>query len=244
MCLIAWSWRQHPDYPLVVLANRDEAHARPSSAAHWWEQAEPPILAGRDLEAGGTWLGLTPAGHFAALTNRPGPQPPGAQAPSRGGLTVQCLRPPATTDRVREELQPVAPDYAGFNLLFGDGRSLAFLSNREPARTLGPGVHAVANGALDEPIPKVERLARRLREWTDSGAAAPFDDWLEALADTRPLERGLPHSAVFVKGERYGTRASTIVAVGADRHVHFLERTYAAGGVPGEVAHFEFELTA
>jgi len=244
MCLIAWSWRQHPDYPLVVLANRDEAHARPSSPAHWWEHAEPPILAGRDLEAGGTWLGLTSAGHFAALTNRPGPQPVGAQAPSRGGLTVQCLSPPATTAQVREELQPVALDYAGFNLLFGDGQSLAFLSNREPARTLGPGVHAMANGALDEPIPKVERLAGRLRDWTESGSDAPFDAWMEALTDARPLEGGLAHSAVFVKGEQYGTRASAIVAVGADGHVHFMERTYAAGGVPGDITHVEFEVAA
>jgi len=244
MCLIAWSWRQHPDYPLVVLANRDEAHARPSVPAHWWQQADPPILAGRDLEAGGTWLGLTPTGRFAALTNRPGPKPAGTDTPSRGGLTVQCLLPPASTARIQEELEPVARDYAGFNLLFGDGRSLAFLSNREPAHMLDPGVHAMANGALDEPIPKVERLAGRLRDWADSHAPPAFDEWLDTLADPRPMEDGLAHSAVFVKGERYGTRASTIVVMGADRRVHFMERTYAAGGMPGDVAHFEFELSA
>ena len=244
MCLIAWSWRQHPDYPLVVLANRDEAHARSSAPAHWWEHTDPPILAGRDLEAGGTWLGLTPAGQFAALTNRPGQKPAGTDAPSRGGLIVHCLSTPISTAQAGAELEPVAGDYAGFNLLFGDGRSLAFLSNREPARTLGPGVHAMANGALDEPIPKVERLAGRLRDWGNAGAEPVFDEWLEALADARPLEGGLAHSAVFVKGEQYGTRASTIVTMGADGRVHFMERTYGAGGLPGDVAHFEFGLTA
>lgn len=242
MCLIAWSWRQHPDYPLVVLANRDEAHARPSAPAHWWERSDPPILAGRDLQAGGTWLGLTPAGHFAALTNRPGAADAGA--PSRGGLAVRCLNESMSTERARAELEPVATDYAGFNLLVGDGGSLAFLSNREPARTLGVGVHAMANGALDEPIPKVERLAGLLRRWADAAAAPAFDDWLEALADARPLEGRLAHSAVFVEGERYGTRASTVVAVGADGRVRFFERTYAAGGIPGDAAHFEFELSA
>lgn len=244
MCLIAWSWRQHPDYPLVVLANRDEAHARPSAPAHWWEHSEPPILAGRDLEAGGTWLGLTPAGQFAALTNRPGPEPAGADAPSRGGLAVHCLSTANGAARIPAELQSVAGDYAGFNLLFGDGRSLVFLSNRESARVLGPGVHAMANGALDEPIPKVERLAGRLRHWAGSGAQPTFDDWLEVLADPRPLEEGLAHSAVFVKGEQYGTRASTIVVVGGGGRVDFIERTYAPGGRPGNVAHFEFELAA
>ncbi len=242
MCLIAWSWRQHPDYPLVVLANRDEAHARPSAPAHWWQDADPPILAGRDLQAGGTWLGVTPSGRFAALTNRPGPA--AADAPSRGGLAVRCLGESMSTDRARAELEPVAPDYAGFNLLVGDGGTLAFISNREPVRTLGAGVHGMANGALDEPIPKVERLAGLLRDWTAAAAAPEFDAWLEALADARPLEKGLAHSAVFVKGEEYGTRASTIVVMGADGRAHFLELTYAAGGIPGDVAHFQFESAA
>ena len=244
MCLIAWSWRQHPDYPLVVLANRDEAHARPSAPAHWWEDADPPILAGRDLEAGGTWLGLTPAGHFAALTNRPGPAPAGVGMPSRGRLPVQCLRTSIGAPRLIAELEPVAQDYAGFNLLISDGESLAFLSNREPARALESGVHAMANGALDETIPKVERLVDRLRLWAEAAAEPAFDDWLEVLGDARPLEDGLAHSAVFVKGQQYGTRASTIVAMNAEGRVHFMERTYGAGGLPGDIARFEFRTAA
>ncbi len=240
MCLIAWSWRQHPDYPLVVLANRDEAHARPSAPAHWWAHTDPPILAGRDLEAGGTWLGLTPARHFAALTNRPGSGPSGPGTPSRGGLPVQCLSTPISTAQALAKLETTAGDYAGFNLLYSDGESLAFLSNREPARTLEPGVHAMANGALDESIPKVERLEDKLRHWAEAGAQPAFDDWLETLAEAHPLEDGMAHSAIFVKGNQYGTRASTIVAVAADGRVHFIERTYAAGGLPGDVVRFEF----
>jgi uncharacterized protein with NRDE domain len=157
---------------------------------------------------------------------------------------VKCLSASVSTAQALVELEPVARDYAGFNLLFSDGESLAFLSNREPARALEPGVHAMANGALDEPIPKVERLVDRLRHWADAGAEPAFDDWLEVLADAQPLQDGLAHSAVFVKGQQYGTRASTIVAMGADGRVHFIERTYAAGGLPGDDVRFDFGAAA
>lgn len=239
MCLIAWSWRRHPDYPLVILANRDEAHARPSEAAHWWRS--PPLLAGRDLEAGGTWLGLTRSGRLAALTNRPGTA--AADAPSRGELPVRWLDSGRKADEARATFGAPPGRYGGFNLLAGDGAALAFFSNREPDRALAPGTHAMANGALDEDIPKVARLAGLLEAWAESGSAPAPEAWLETLGDARPLAGSEARSAVFVRGERYGTRASTVVVFAADGRVRFLEQGYAPAGRALERAQFEFERT-
>lgn len=238
MCLIAWSWRQHPGYPLVVLANRDEAHARPTEAAHWWGDAQ--VLAGRDLEAGGTWLGLTRGGRFAALTNRAGAAAAGA--PSRGELPLRCLKVAQSAERAQTIFNTPADCYGGFNLLFGNDDRLAFLSNREPGRMLKPGTHAMANAALDEDIPKVSRISALLAGWSRSASRPAMDRWLEALTDSRPLEGGDPRSAVFVRGGRYGTRASSVVLFGADGRVLFVEQGFAADGEALERLQFEFEL--
>lgn len=240
MCLIAWSWRDHPDYPLVILANRDEAHARPSEAAHWWGRDGADILAGRDLEAGGTWLGLTRTGRLAALTNRRGEKP--FAAPSRGKLPLYCLGAGISAHDALRALVPDAEAYAGFNLLYGDGARLAFVSNREGNRLLQPGVHAMANGVLDEPIPKVNHLKGLLERWARRLESPHPQAWMQTLADTATLEEGDPLSAVFVRGEHYGTRASTVVVFAADGTVRFFERGYAAAGAPLDCRAFKFEV--
>lgn len=237
MCLIAWTWQQHADCPLVVLANRDEFHARPAEPLHWWTDV-PPLLAGRDLEAGGTWLGLDPRGRMAALTNRRGEKPPGA--PSRGELPVAFLRGRRDAPRALSELEANAGAYAGFNLLLFDGGELGFGSNRESMRQFGPGTHAMANDALDEPIPKVELLSRRLEAWARSGGKPRVGQWLEWLADPRPLQDSAM-SAVFVKGSRYGTRASTVVIVEATGRVQVIERAFASVGRELDTVRYEFE---
>ena len=237
MCLIAWSWQGHPDYPLVVLANRDEFHARPCEPAHWWTDA-PEVLAGRDLEAGGTWLGLDRRGRLAALTNRRGAKPGGA--PSRGELPVAFLRGGRDAATAVEAIGARADAYAGFNLLLFDGERLGFVSNREPIRLLDAGAHAMANAGLDEPIPKVDTLRGRLEAWARRGEAPDPGQWLEWLADPRPLQE-TALSATFVPGHEYGTRASTIVIFDAAGGVRMVERGFAPGGRELDTVRFEFE---
>lgn len=237
MCVIAWAWKVHPRYPLAVLANRDERHARPAAPLDWWADA-PGVLAGRDLEAGGTWLGLSRSGRFAAVTNRPGPKPPGAR--SRGELAKEFLLASAAAPEVA--IAVAREKYAGFNLLAGDGERLAFVSNREAARELSPGIHGMANGALDEAVPKVRRLTELLGSWCEDGEEPQTDEWLAFLADARPERGGGPESAVFVRGTDYGTRSSSIVTVGAGGRVGFLERSYGADGRPLGTAAFDFPI--
>ena len=238
MCLIAWSWRVHPDYPLVVLANRDERHARPCEAAHWWPGAHP-ILAGRDQEAGGTWLGLDRRERFAALTNRRGGKPP--DAPSRGELPVAFLQGEHTAYQMSDDLAPRAGEYGGFNLLLFDGERLVLASNREPARRLAPGIYAMANGPLDEPIPKVEKLRTLLAHWARAGGQPELERWLEVLADAQPLAGDDRLSAIFVHWNIYGTRASTLVLFDTEGHVHFVERGYDADGNLRQTVRFDYE---
>ena len=247
MCLILVAWQSHPEFPLVVAANRDEFHARPTAVAARWHEA-PQVRGGRDLEAGGTWLGVADGGRFAAVTNvrEPG-QPPGEV--SRGHLThdflTGTLAPAAylgTLDGSR---------YAGFNLLVADDTTLAYRSNRDGvARTLSPGIYGVSNHLLDTPWPKLASAkARFAAALAASHADAPGvaslfailadaeivpDEHLPATGVSLEWERML--SAVFVLSPKYGTRASTVLFRRADGSGLIYERSFAADGRPaGEV---------
>lgn len=241
MCVIAWAWKAHPRWPLVMLANRDERHARPCAPLDWWKD-ESKLLAGRDLEAGGTWLGVTRAGRFAAITNRGGTKPPGA--PSRGDLVKDFLTATTPGANAAATIEHEAPRYAGFNLLLGDGDgdALAFVSNRKPRQVLEPGIHGMANAELDETIPKVERLKQALSDWLAQPDQPDTDAWLALLGDATPAGDD-PRSAIFVRGREYGTRSSSIVVFGAARSVHFTERGFDARGAQTDTRHFEFEKT-
>lgn len=240
MCVIAWSWRAHPDYPLVVIGNRDELHARRAEPAHWWDES-PQLLAGRDAEAGGTWLGVTRAGRFAVVTNRrPGNRPP--QAPSRGELVAGFLQSDRDAATAATECSARAPRYAGFNLLLTAGSVLRFVSNRERGRALAPGIYGMANGALDEPLPKVQHLTGGLAAWAGGHAAPAPERWLAWLTDSAELAADDPASAVFVRGKRYGTRASTVVIFGADGTAVFIERRFGSSGAPLGENQFRFVI--
>jgi uncharacterized protein with NRDE domain len=242
MCVIAWAWRAHPRWPLVALANRDERHARASTPLAWWPDS-PDVLAGRDCEAGGTWLGVNRAGRFAAVTNRPGSKPPGV--PSRGDLAAGFLAGAMGAKESAAAIAPEAERYAGFNLLLGDGERLAFVSNREPDRALEPGIHGMANGVLDEAILKVARLKAWLKaalnDCLPTPADVPPDAWLAPLADTEPARSDRPASAIFVRGPNYGTRSSSIVAFGAEGTIRFIERRFDAAGRALGTSDFSFE---
>lgn len=237
MCLIVVGWHVHPDYPLVVAANRDEFHARPTAAAARWADA-PQVGAGRDLEAGGTWLGIAPGGRFAAVTNvrEPG-QPPGQY--SRGALTADFLR---STVRAADYAAGIdGQAYAGFNLLLGDGQALWYLSNRDgPPRALPPGIYGLSNRSLDTPWPKLVQartaFAEALRSLPDEAACFALLADRSTVDDADLPSTGVPLawerllSAIFVCSERYGTRASTLVLQETTGHSTLIERSFDASG--------------
>src|SRR5258708_26796211 len=151
MCLVLLAWRGHAKYPCVIAANCDELHSRPAAAAQWWP-SRPPILAGRDLAAGGTWLGITRTGRFAALTNYRSPQHGRTDVPSRGSLVTDALESRGTAPDDLGGLQRVGPGYNGFNLIFSDGQSLAVHESVPRAgRVLTPGIYGLSNHFLDTP---------------------------------------------------------------------------------------------
>ena len=268
MCLLLIAYQQHPRYPLILLANRDEFYRRPTAPGAPWEDGV--ITAGRDLEAGGTWLGVTPRGRVAAVTNirEPGtPEPPGVL--SRGEIPVNFLRGSQTPERFSSAINGTR--YRGFNALLFDLRAkepLVCAGNRHAPFAMTPGVHGISNGAPDAPWPKVRNGSRCLAQLV--GALPDRLDTenfvtpaLALLADdTRAPEPQLPDtgvgtamesalSSIFVHihdGELgdtslsggYGTRASTLVAVNTDGGIQLWEQTYTDGRVTGELRHFEY----
>lgn len=251
MCLILLAWQSHPDYPLVVAANRDEFFARPSSPVGFWEDA-PDILAGRDLQAGGTWLGVSRRQRFAALTNFREGGKQRADAPSRGALVADFLAgesdPESYPESYLENLSNRGPDYNGFNLFVGDGRRLGYYSNRNAGtRWLQPGIYGLSNHLLDTPWPKLSAAkAAFAAALAQLPAAMPFFELLadrEIVPDTHLPETGVPLewerilSSVFVSSPDYGTRASSLLTIHRDGRVSFLERSFGREAVPiGEVS--------
>jgi len=252
VCLILLAWRSHPDYPLVLAANRDEFHRRPAAPAAWW--SEPEILAGRDLEAGGTWLGVSRDGRFAALTNYRDPLRVRPGAPSRGSLVPQVLAAALPVERQLEQLRPRAADYNGFNLIFSDGAQLAvFESVSGGSRVLGPGLYGLSNHLLDTPWPKVRAGKSAL-----SAALAQLPDDTPLLRllrdDTQADDRELPRTGVslpwerllssaFIRAPDYGTRCSSILLQDALGHARLDEWTWdEQGALAGQVA-YRFRIT-
>lgn len=250
MCLILVAWRVHPGFPLVVAANRDEFHDRPTAPAGFWPDS-PQVLAGRDLAAGGTWLGITRDGRFAALTNFRDPAVHREDAPSRGLLPASFLRGQASIEQYLDAID--ASRHNGFNLLLGEGQHLFAFSNVTKERhELAPGIYGLSNALLDTPWPKVgvgkTALAAALADLPDeSGIWRLLTDRRrhpdEQLPKTGvPLEWERLLSAAFIVGERYGTRASTVIKVGADGTATFDEQTWLPNGKAGGRRRFRFTL--
>ena len=221
MCLILVAWRQQVEFPLVVAANRDELHARPSAPAAFW-QDHPEILAGRDLQANGTWLGLARDGRFASVTNYKGGFDPGA-AESRGALVSRFLLGDLSPGKFLSDVKPAS--YSGFNLLVADGEELWWLSNRDGgARKLEPGHYALGNLLLDTP----EVLDVKSRFGATAVAIEPL---FTLLASAK------------IVNDAYGTRCSTVLLAGADRRMQFAERPFDAEGNAGATLRYEFQRT-
>lgn len=249
MCLILFAHLAHRNYPLILAANRDEAYARPAAPAAFWDD-HPQIYGGRDLEQGGSWLGLTRSGRIAAVTNYRNRNAGRTTALSRGALVSGFLTSASDTESYLDRVKTQGEDYNGFILIAGDVEALYWLSNRGPGvEKIPAGVHGLSNHLLNTPWPKIERSKQAMELLLGAGeaelASRLFDllaDRSEAPDDELPdtgvgLQRERELSPIFISGERYGTRASTVILVDRDGGVFFLERSFGAGGKPlGEVA--------
>jgi uncharacterized protein with NRDE domain len=235
MCVLALAWQAHPRWQLVVAGNRDEFHDRPAAALARW--AEPPhLLAGRDLQSGGTWLGVSERGRFVVVTNLRGFGMPEPGRPSRGALVTDLL------DGADPASVPIAA-YNPVNLIAVDATGAHFLSNRpDPVRThLAPGLYGLSNGTLDEPWPKTLRLKSVLLDW----CMGPADDPEILLAGLREevlpdigLDPVIPsdvpqephHSPIFIRNPVYGTRCSSVVMIDRAGRGRLIERRYSTAG--------------
>lgn len=242
MCIAVFAWKIRSDCPLVFAGNRDELHARPAAAADYWKDA-PQVLGGRDLTAGGTWLGVTAAGRFAVVTNYREGLNPKKMPRSRGELTADFLRSATPPLDYLAAVQRRAREYAAFSLIIGDADALWCFSNRDARAPfeIPPGIHGLSNHLLDTPWPKVMLSKSRLQTLLARGT--PTADQLEELLADRSeapanelpdtgigAERERRISPVFVVNPVYGTRCSTAILRARNGELHFVERRFDAAG--------------
>jgi uncharacterized protein with NRDE domain len=254
MCLILLLWRVRPEHPCVLAANRDEFHDRPSAGAHWWP-GSAGILAGQDLEAGGTWLGVGRDGRFAALTNFRNGGGARDDAPSRGRLVTEVLESGGSVDDTLDRLRADGPLYNPFNMMFSDGDRLGvYESAGGRGRELGPGIYGLSNHLLDTPWPKVttakSRLSSALIDLKDETAI------LHLLRDDRPApDHELPRTGVrlewerllssaFIRADTYGTRCTTVFRIDRNGGAQFDEWTWNSKGVESGRETYRFEVCA
>jgi uncharacterized protein with NRDE domain len=237
MCLIAWNWQ--PGQGLLLLANRDEFYARPTQPLHRWPDA--PVLAGKDLQGGGTWLGLGQGGRMAALTNVRDPRQFRADAPTRGALVADFLRSDMRAQTYLDRVGPKAGAFNPFNLLLFDGESLlGFESQGAHTLAFGAGVNGVSNARFNSPWPKLQRLTQALGQRGMPAAVEP-QALLPLLTDAHtasdaqlpdtgvPLETERALSAAFIRMPAYGTRACSIVHI-AGQQAHIWEQEFDEKG--------------
>jgi uncharacterized protein with NRDE domain len=253
MCLIFVALDAHPNFRIVIAANRDEFYDRPAAPASFWHEA-PQLLAGRDLRAGGTWLGITRAGRVAALTNYRDAASGSAGAPSRGRLVSNFLLSREPPVPYLEKISADASRYNGFSLLVGQGARFYYYSNRsEGIRMLGPGIHGLSNHLLDTPWPKVEKGKEALKSLLARESFCP-EDLFHFLLDREAAPDGLlPDTGVGLKMERmlspvfvhspgYGTRSSTVILLDRTGRAAFTEKSFENGAEDPYVVERSFML--
>jgi uncharacterized protein with NRDE domain len=259
MCSIFFAYDCHSEYKLILAANRDEFYARPTLQAHFWEET-PHVLAGKDLEQCGTWLGITRQGKMAALTNYRDPAAQKSEARSRGLLVKDYLRSSLSAVPYLAEVDMTRANYNGFNLLIWERNVLWYYSNRSAGRerreSVKPGVYGLSNHFFDTPWPKVEKGKVALQRCMDSGKGYMIKNLFGILADKEQApDKDLPVtgvslawerllSSIFIKSADYGTRASTVLLIDWHGNVEFHERSFNSYGevIDGDkVFHFTME---
>ncbi|ANM31136.1 hypothetical protein ABI59_18500 [Acidobacteria bacterium Mor1] len=254
MCLIAVAHQASPRYRLVVAANRDEFHQRPTREARFWG-VYPSLLAGKDLEGGGTWMGVSRDGRVAAITNFREPGKSRSDAVSRGLLVRDFLTGNAGPLDYVQQVTLEEQEFNGFSLLAFQGEELAWISNRHPgAGALAPGIYGLSNAVLDTPWPKVCRLKDRLETLVSRDEPLDAESVFAALADrVTPDDADLPEtgvglerervlSPVFIDTPQYGTRCSTLVTIDYDGRLTFIERSYGPAAAPLGEVRFDFRI--
>ncbi|MEZ4600930.1 MAG: NRDE family protein [Syntrophotaleaceae bacterium] len=239
MCLILLAVDQHPDYPVVLAANRDEFHARPSLPAGRWPDI-PAVFGGRDLEKGGSWLAFSPGGRFACVTNFREPPPLRKPQLSRGLLVRDFVRGQERPLECLARMEEEGHRYRGFSLLVGQGREIGYASNRGPRMMLGPGLYGVANALLDTPWPKVVHGKQQLALLLEKRCLDPakiFDLLMDrSVRGKASPQAGFPGSAnesqapIFVRSPDFGTRCSSLLLIDQADRTTFIERTFFEGG--------------
>jgi uncharacterized protein with NRDE domain len=256
MCLILLAYRYHPQYPLIIAANRDEFHHRPTEIATFWQES-PAILAGRDLQSGGTWLGINRlSGKIAAVTNyRQWPMSSPPIPLSRGHLVSHFLQQSDSVEDYLQRCEQKAFAYQGFNLIVGSVNQLYYYSNRHPEgiQKITSGLHGLSNRLLDTPWPKVQKGVQGLRQLLTTTPLPPYQMFFELLYDTiQPPDEELPatgvtleqerlYSSLFIINQEYGTRSSSLVLVDQTGHVDFLERSFTPTGEITQTVHIELQ---
>ena len=240
MCLILVAVDAHPNYRIAIAANRDEFYDRPAAPASFWPEA-PHLLAGRDMQAGGTWLGVTKTGRMAAVTNYRDPKSNRAGAPSRGALVSGFLLGQKNPVAYLEQISADASRYNDFNLLVGQGADFYYYSNRARGiRALGPGIHGLSNHLLDTSWPKVEKGKQALRALLTREKINPEDLFRFLLDRTAAPDELLPDTGVGLEKERmlspvficspgYGTRSSTVILLDRHGRIEFVEKSFQNG---------------
>lgn len=251
MCLIFTAINYHPVYKLIIAANRDEFYNRQTAPANYWADY-PNVLGGRDLQAGGTWMGITKAGKISMLTNFRDPKSIMADAPSRGHLVADYLEKDVDPEPYLKSLQPAK--YNGFNLILGNVDELWYISNYKDGITkLDNGLYGLSNHLLDTPWPKVVRGKMKLAPLLGKSDLTTsdlmeflYDDYIatENLPSTGvspELEKAL--SSMFIKTTGYGSRCSTVVLVDKENRVRFSERVYDLATFNYTLSEYEFEIS-
>jgi len=259
MCLIAIAIAQHPDYPLIIAANRDEFYSRPTAPLDYWDE-KPHILAGRDLKSLGTWLGITTTGRIGAITNYRHPDAlyQQSQGPSRGELIRGFLEGSAPPQTYLERIRPSKNQYSGFNLVVGEMTDLWWYSNvADEIQKLTPGIHGISNHLLNTPWPKVQKIKAALAGIIEESRAIDPEPLFEMLSDREPppdlelpdtgvgLEWERILSPIFITSSIYGTRSSSVILMDRRQRVTFYERPFVQKNhdiVPRETRRFEFTL--
>ncbi|MFZ3371419.1 MAG: NRDE family protein [Desulfitobacteriaceae bacterium] len=255
MCLIIFAYDCHPQYRLIVAANRDEYYNRPTEEAHFWT-SYPRVLAGRDLDMLGTWMGITRTGRFAALTNYRGSSTKVVNAKSRGALVSNFLSNNEAPKEYMLEVMNNRTLYNGFNLLVGDLSSLVYFNKHSSSvKILKPGIYGLSNHFLNTPWPKVQKSKQALADCLENRTFVKPQALLEILADTEQARvKELPNtglsqerermlSSIFIQGTDYGTRSSTVLLIDRRNHVIFKEKSFIRGQTHCAEVNYEFDLS-
>ncbi len=253
MCLINFHLHNHPNYKLIIAANRDEFYARPTARAHFWEDY-PTVLAGRDLMQMGTWLGITKAGRFAALTNYRDPSMEQQGKISRGEIVTDYLTSELTPQEYLQLLRKQKDNYVGFNVLVGNSEMIYYYNNiQDEISPIAKGTHALSNHFLNTPWPKVTKGRQMLQEYVQQHNKVQMDDLFDIISDAEEADDdALPETGVGIELERklsplfirtadYGTRSSTVLLIDRNHQVTFVERTYRKGNFEKE-NQFTFQI--